>query len=83
MAKTQKLISLSDEVASAMTKASRALGLSGVAYIEQAIVRAIAADSEKVALANQEASEEIARLSESANDLIALANRHDAARAPR
>lgn len=72
-----KLIALPDEVASAMYKTARALGQSGNTYVAQAIVRAIAADSERVSLANTETEDEIARLSADANSLVHLAHRID------
>lgn len=59
----QKLIALSPEIASAMTKTAAAFGMSGNRYIEEAVVRAIAADAGKVALANTANSDEVARLS--------------------
>lgn len=65
----------SAEVVSALASTARRLGVSQSRYIEQAVVRAIAADADKVAASNVEAADEIARLSESANALIALSRR--------
>ena len=60
--KVTKLIQLQPDIASAMTKASKALGLSGVAYVEQCVARCLVQDVERVALADQAASAEAARL---------------------
>lgn len=76
MSKFAKGIVLEVEIASAMTKASRALGVSATRYIEQAVARAVIADAERVALANSEASAEVARLAESANAPAQLYSDH-------
>lgn len=66
----------SEEVVSALASTARRLGVSQSKYIERAVVRAIAADADKVAASNVEAADEIARLSASANELIALSRRN-------
>ena len=65
----------SKELHDACTRTARRLGLSAGTYIERCVLRGIAEDADKVALADQEHSEEIARLSREANSLIALTNR--------
>ena len=64
-AKMTKLISLTPEIAEGMTRASKALGLSGIAYIEQCVARCLVQDVERVSLANKEHGDEVARLSAS------------------
>lgn len=65
-------------VAEALSKTAARLGTTSTRYVEQAIVRCVAQDADKVALANQQHDAEVERLAAEANKLIALSAGYDA-----
>ena len=68
-------------VAEALSKTAARLGTTSTRYVEQAIVRCVAQDADRVALANEQHGAEVERLSKAANELVQLAAGHRAQKA--
>ncbi len=66
------------DVADALSRTAARLGTTGSKYVEQAIVRCVAQDADKVSLANEQHASEVERLAAEANKLIALSAGYDA-----
>ncbi len=67
----------SSEVADALNATARRLGKSANKYLEECVVRCVAADASKVALANDVHDELVESLAAKANELISLAAGYD------
>lgn len=75
----QTILRLPDKIAEPMKSTAARLGMSANTYISQSIARCIALDVEKVALAERTHTDEVLRLSASANALIRIGERIDGA----
>ena len=77
MSETKQILTrVQPEIAAALTTTAARLGISANSYVQEAIVRCIAADADRVDSADKKAREEIQRLAASCNELIQLTNRY-------